>query len=102
MATTSNGLLPLKNDINTVWKRVFHEKSNRVEIRPFLKIVMVIMIIIMIIIMTIIIIIFFFDFVAISCHLETIAKSFFLHDDDDDDDDHGHDDHDDDGDDLTG
>ena len=39
--------------------------------------------------------------VAISCHLETIAKSFFLHDDDDDDD-HGHDDHDDDGDDLTG
>ena len=43
-----------------------------------------------------------FDFVAISCHLETIAKSFFLHDDDDDDDDHGHDDHDDDGDDLTG
>ena len=74
MATTSNGLLPLKNDINTVWKRVFHEKSNRVEIRPFLKIVMVIMIIIM----TIIIIIFFFDFVAISCHLETIAKSFFF------------------------
>ena len=78
MATTSNGLLPLKNDINTVWKRVFHKKSNRVEIRAFLKIVMVIMIIIMIIIMTITIIIFFFDSVAISCHLETIAKSFFF------------------------
>ena len=74
MATTSNGLLPLKNDINTVWKRVFNKKYNRVEIRAFLKIVMVIMIIIM----TIIIIIFFFDFVAISWHLKTIAKSFFL------------------------